>query len=292
MELGIFLPVVSLPPRFTDEDWQLGASIDDLAAVARTADAAGYRFLCAPEHVAMPVSRRDTRGSRYWDPFSTLGYLAAVTEQIQLVTYVLPLAYHHPLDIVKRAGTLDQVSKGRVHVGVGVGSLVEEFELLGADFEQRGPQADDALAAIRASLGKEVVSYHGPFYDYDDFIVDPGLRSDTSIWIGGQSKASLRRALQYGDYWSPFNLSADAVVEMLGRPAAKEAAAGRETPLKVAYYQSDRRADPLGAPDRIERLLEQLAEVEITRLVVHMDSHSREHYEDQVQALAELASPY
>jgi alkanesulfonate monooxygenase SsuD/methylene tetrahydromethanopterin reductase-like flavin-dependent oxidoreductase (luciferase family) len=130
---------------------------------------------------------------------------------------------------------------------------VEEFRLLGADFDNRGSQSDDALAAIHASFGQRVVSYHGRHYDYDDFIVEPGLRADTSIWIGGQSPPSLRRALRFGAYWSPFNLSVEAAVGMMDQPAAREAAARRATPLRVAYYLSTGRINPGGAPTRSAR---------------------------------------
>jgi alkanesulfonate monooxygenase SsuD/methylene tetrahydromethanopterin reductase-like flavin-dependent oxidoreductase (luciferase family) len=82
----------------------------------------------------------------------TLGYLAALTERIRLATYVLVLGYHHPLEIVKRYGTLDVVSRGRLVLGVGVGSLEEEFALLGRDFKERGARAADALRAIRSSF--------------------------------------------------------------------------------------------------------------------------------------------
>lgn len=292
MDLGIFLPMVSLPPRFPAAAWEVAGSIDDLTSAARAAEGAGYRFLCAPEHIALPASRENARGGRYWDPFSTLGYLAAVTNRIELVTYVLPLAYHHPLDIVKRAGTLDLVSKGRLHIGVGVGSLEEEFRLLGADFDNRGSQAEDALRAIRESLGQRVVSHHGRHYDYDDFIVEPGLRSDTSIWIGGQSRPSLRRALEFGDYWSPFTLSVGAVAEMMDHPAAREAGAWRTTPLQVAYYLSTRQVDPIGEPDAIRSVLDDLAPAGIGTFVVQVASRSIGHYGEQVEALAELAAPY
>ena len=96
--------------------------------------------------------RAHRRGTRYWDPLATLGYLAARTQRIRLATNVLVLAYHHPLEIAKRYGTLDKVSNGRLILGVGVGSLKEEFDLLGAPFDDRGPRGDDALRALRASL--------------------------------------------------------------------------------------------------------------------------------------------
>ena len=91
------------------------------------------------------------RGGRYYDPLATFGALGAHTATIRFAAHVLVLGYHHPLEIAKRYGTLDVVTGGRVIVGVGVGSLQEEFELLGAPFDDRGARADDAMRALRAA---------------------------------------------------------------------------------------------------------------------------------------------
>src|SRR5205807_1878685 len=99
--------------------------------------------------------------------------MAAITEQIRFATNVLVLGYHHPLAIAKRYGTLDAVSGGRLILGFGVGSLVEEFDLLDAPFTDRGARADDALRALRASLSVRQPSYSGTHYTYDGFVVEP-----------------------------------------------------------------------------------------------------------------------
>jgi alkanesulfonate monooxygenase SsuD/methylene tetrahydromethanopterin reductase-like flavin-dependent oxidoreductase (luciferase family) len=83
------------------------------------------------------------------------------------------LGYHHPLEIAKRYGTLDLVSGGRLVLGLGVGSLQEEFELLGAMFDGRGAIADDALAALRASLSVPTPAYSGSHFSYEDVVVEP-----------------------------------------------------------------------------------------------------------------------
>lgn len=104
-----------------------------------------------------------SRGTRYWDPLATLSYIAARTSRIGLCTAVLVLGYHHPLAIEKRFGTLDRVSGGRLVLGVGVGSLTEEFALLGVPFADRGRRADDAIPALRAAIGRRKPEYHGPY---------------------------------------------------------------------------------------------------------------------------------
>jgi alkanesulfonate monooxygenase SsuD/methylene tetrahydromethanopterin reductase-like flavin-dependent oxidoreductase (luciferase family) len=81
------------------------------------------------------------------------------------------LGYHHPLAIAKRYGTLDLVSGGPLVLGVGVGTLREEFELLDATFEGCGDIADDALRALRASRGRRTPSYAGDHFTFDDVVV-------------------------------------------------------------------------------------------------------------------------
>ena len=153
VKLSIGSPVVTMLPGGHGA-WEATATIEDLARVAAAADRLGYHHLTCSEHIGVPVAERDRRGVRYWDPLATFGYLAARTERIRFATLVLVLGYHHPLEIAKRYGTLDAVSGGRLILGVGVGSLEEEFDLLGAPFADRGARADDALRALRAALSQ------------------------------------------------------------------------------------------------------------------------------------------
>ncbi len=165
MKLSVSTPVVTLTGGAGQ--WEREGSIDDLARIAESADRLGYHHLTCSEHIALPVAERARRGARYWDPLATFGYLAARTKRIRFATNVLVLAYHHPLEIAKRYGTLDKVSGGRVILGVGVGTLEQEFDLIGAPFDDRGPRAEDALKALRASLSKPEPKYHGALFSYE-----------------------------------------------------------------------------------------------------------------------------
>src|SRR5213593_4751925 len=167
MRFGLVPPVVNRNPRFEPAEWETSAGIEELAEVARAADRLGYAFLSFPGHVAIPADVAEVRGGVYWDQLSTMGYLAACTERIGLASYCVVLGYYHPLQIAKSYGTLDHISGGRLILGVGVGSLREEFELLGRPFEDRGARADDAIRALRASLSRRTPSYRGAFYGYE-----------------------------------------------------------------------------------------------------------------------------
>ena len=177
---------------------------------------------------------------------------------------MLVLGYHHPLEIAKRYGTLDRVSGGRLILGVGVGSLQEEFELLGAEFEGRGERADDALRALRASLSKREPAYHGTHYDYEGFVVDPcAVQERVPIWIGGKTARSLRRAVELADGWVPFALSPDEIRSMLARASDTEAWAARASDIEIVL-PPDRALDPLGDPDGARRAIDGLAAVGTT----------------------------
>ena len=202
-KLAISTPVVTMFPGVS-ADWESTASIEDIARIAETADRLGYHHLTCSEHVALPTVEQARRGTRYWDPLATFGYLAARTQRIRLATSVLVLGYHHPLEIAKRYGTLDKVSNGRLILGVGVGSLKEEFDLIGAPFEDRGPRGDDALRALRAALSVNEPSYQGEFYSFGGMTVDPcAVQQPVPIWIGGRTLRSLRRAVTLADGWTP-----------------------------------------------------------------------------------------
>ena len=91
MKLGVWLPAVAAHPRFPTPDWERTAGAGELAMIALAADELGDDCVCAPEHVALPAGRAE--GTRYWDPLTTLGYLAARTRRIQLAPLVIVLGY-------------------------------------------------------------------------------------------------------------------------------------------------------------------------------------------------------
>ncbi|MFZ1176006.1 MAG: TIGR03619 family F420-dependent LLM class oxidoreductase [Mycobacterium sp.] len=282
-KLSVATPVVTMLPQ-TSGDWEKRASIEDLAQIAEAADRLGYHHLTCSEHIALPAAEQNRRGTRYWDPLATFGYLAARTRRIRLATHVLVLAYHHPLEIAKRYGTLDKVSNGRLILGVGVGSLKEEFELIGAPFSHRGARGDDALRALRASLSVPEPAYHGEFYSFSGMVADPcAVQDRVPIWIGGRTLRSLRRAATLADGWAPFNVSLQQVREWLGR---FELQPGFEVILPPPAP-----LDPINEPDRTHDILGEAAAHGAT-IVSAMFSHtSLQHYLENLAALAELHRP-
>ncbi|WLQ32531.1 TIGR03619 family F420-dependent LLM class oxidoreductase [Streptomyces castrisilvae] len=281
MRLGINSPVVTAVPG-VHSPWERTAGIEELGAVAEAADRLGFDHLTCSEHVAVPADIAQQRGGTYWDPLSTFGHLAARTSRIRFATQVLVLGYHHPLEIAKRYGTLDRVSGGRVVLGLGVGSLEEEFRLLGAAFEGRGALADDALAALRASLSRREPAYHGEHFDYEGLVVEPHAVQDrVPLWIGGRTPRSLRRALAYGDGWVPFGLPLDRLGEMVGAASLPE---GFEVVLSAG-----RPLDPSGDAHGTAEALRKVSDAGATLVSVSLSARSAAHYAEQLEALAVVA---
>ena len=280
MKLAIATPVVTNVAG-APLTWEQDASIEAIGRVAETADQLGYHHLTCSEHIGIPAAEAGRRGARYWDPLATLGYVSARTRQIRLATMTLVLGYHHPLAIVKRYGTLDHVSGGRVILGVGVGTLKEEFDLLGAPFDDRGDRADDALRALRAALSSNEPVYAGKYYSFGGLTVDPcALQPHLPIWIGGRTRRSLRRAVTLADGWCPFNVPIATAAEWL---RARELPAGFEVVLPA-----DQPLDPVKEPEATRETLATMAAAGTTIVSARFIHHSLEHYLEQIHALAEL----
>ncbi|GAA3662142.1 LLM class F420-dependent oxidoreductase [Nocardioides ginsengisoli] len=282
MKIGINSPVVvQLPGAFSP--WEADAGIAELGTIAEAADTLGFDFLTCSEHVMVPTEIAKQRGGTYWDPLATFGYLAARTTRIRLATQVLVLGYHHPLAIAKRYGTLDLVSGGRLVLGLGVGSLEEEFALLGAQFEGRGAIADDALKALRAALSQSEPEYDGPHFSFRDVMVEPhAVQDQVPLWMGGRTLRSLRRAVELADGWVPFGLSPAELKDMIDRAGVPD---GFEVVLAPATA-----LDPAGAPDTAREQLGTLEQVGATSASVRIAADSPSHYVEQLHALAEISA--
>jgi probable F420-dependent oxidoreductase len=282
VRIGIQTPILVQTPG-AHARWEEGAGVDDLKRVVTTADELGYHHLTCSEHFALPDFESSRRGKTYWDPVSTLAWVAAATRDIKLATNVVVVGYHHPLEILKQYGTLDRLSGGRLILGVGVGTLREEFDLLDAPFDDRGARADDALVAIREGWGRQTVEYRGAFYQYGPLTIEPHApRSDLAVWVGGRSKRSLRRAVEWGHGWTPFALSSSRVAAMLTEfdiPDGFDVILPPTRPLDPA-------ADPQGTREQ----LDELGGAGATSVHAAFVHHSLDHYLEQLEALAGLVA--
>jgi probable F420-dependent oxidoreductase len=280
LRIGINTPVVVQLPGVASA-WEAEAGPEELREIAGAADRLGLSHLTCSEHVVVPEDVAATRGGTYWDPLATLSFLAAATSSVRLVTQVLVLGYHHPLELAKRYGTLDRLSGGRLVLGLGVGSLEEEFDVLGAPFADRGPRADDALRALRASLSTPTPAYRGEYYGYDGVVVEPhAVQRRVPLWIGGRSRRSLRRAVELGDGWMPFGLGKRELAQMLDEVSP---------PSDFDVVLDPGRAlDPRGDADATRESLERTRQVGATIVSARITSRSAEDFTGQLERLADL----
>ena len=292
MRLGLITPIVTRHPA-NDATWTEEAGPAELARIAAAADRLGFHHLTCSEHVAIPAPAAAVRGTRYYDPLATFGFLAAHTTRIRFVTHVLVLGYHHPLAIAKRYGTLDRISGGRVVLGVGVGTLAEEFALLGAELAGRGARFEDALRALRASFGRRDPAYAGSHYRFADMMVDPcGVQPDIPIWLGGRTPRSLRRALELADGWDPFGLDLDQLTAIITAARARRTWQERTRPFDLVL-PIDALLDPTAAAQRQEFLDRAARYRDLGATILHVRTRHRslEHYLEQLDALATEVVP-
>jgi probable F420-dependent oxidoreductase len=208
MKFGLGLPIVQqIPGRV--EPWERAAGAPEMVAVARAADRLGFSHVSACDHVAIPQACAPTAGTVWYDAAVTLAFLAAVTTRIRLLSHVIVLAYRHPLVVAKAFATLDELSGGRVILGVGTGHLRAEFRALGANYEARGGFADEAVQAIRLAWEQERSTFDGRLVQFRDVIIAPRPRQRPRppIWIGGNTRAAVRRAARYADGWIPWMIT-------------------------------------------------------------------------------------
>ena len=180
MRYGMQLPVQSQSTYYA-EPWEAGAGRDELAAIARACDDAGFDYVGVCDHVAIPADRAEAMSTVWYDTVATLGWLAGITTRIRLLSHVYVAAYRHPLATAKAFATLDELSGGRAVLGLGAGHVEAEFDLLGVPFHQRGKLTDEAVDAIRDAFAAEFGS--------TGFGQRPRPRQPGGppIWIGGSS---------------------------------------------------------------------------------------------------------
>jgi len=294
VRFGLVTPVVTRHPDH-QAPWEEDAGPAEIARLAVAADRLGYHYVTCSEHVAIPEHVAPVRGTRYYDPLATFGFLAAQTARLRFVTHVLVLPYHHPLAIAKRYGTLDVLSGGRLVLGVGVGTLEEEFALLGAEFAGRGARYEDGLRALRAAFGRRTPAYAGTHYRFEGVVVDPcGVQARVPIWLGGRSPRSLRRALEFGDGWDPFKLTLAELEPLLARARAWREWQARTAPFDVVLAP-DRLLDPTLPAERaaLIDLVERYRAIGATVLNLRFCHRSLAHYLEQLEVFArEIAPPH
>jgi probable F420-dependent oxidoreductase len=206
--------------------------------LARMAEECGFDSLWTVEHVVIPQPHMPYPGSKDGqmpggdsvaipDPLIPLAYAAAITTKIKLATGIVILPQRHPLYLAKQLATIDQLSHGRMLLGIGSGWMKEEFEAVGVDYHARGALTDESIQALRALWTENPTTFHGKHFHFHDVksLPKPVQAGGIPIHIGGHSPAAARRAGRFGDGFFPTIVNPDKLKEIFGtmRDAAKEA---------------------------------------------------------------------
>ncbi len=251
-----------------------------LLSCVQAAEAAGLDHVWIQDHIAIPPDDAEGSGGRYLDPLTALAWLAAHTERIRLGTGVLILPYRPPLPTAKAIATVQELSGGRLLLGVGVGWMDAEFRALGVPFAERGRRSDEALAFFRTCFSQDVVRS-----GEQDFLFLPRPAAPP-IFVGGAGEHALRRTVAYGDGWLPMSADPETLAPAMARLAELALAAGRGVPEVVAFSGFDPR-DPAKA---VQQVVE-LAELGVSRIIAGVRYADADAFRAHVEFLAEHVRP-
>ena len=171
----------------------------------------------------------------YYHPMSTLSYMAATTSKVILGTSVLVLPYHNPVELAKYAATLDQISNGRVLLGVGVGAMTEEFNALGISMRDRGSLTNECIDIMKELWSSDLPKYQSKRWDFSDLFFSPKpIQNNIPIWVGGSSPGAIRRTALRGDGWHPTGVSPEDYA-LTKRQIIEAATAADRNPSKIGW---------------------------------------------------------
>lgn len=248
-----------------------------LVPCAEAADAAGLESLWITDHLAIPPDDAEGSGGRYTDPLTTLAYLAGRTERIGLGTGVLILPYRRPLPVAKAVATVQELSGGRLLLGVGVGWMEPEFRALGIDRRRRGRDADAALDLLHRCFAEDEVEAHG-----QRFLFAPRPQRPP-IYVGGAGEHALRRTVRHGDGWLPMSADPEKLRPAAERLRALADEAGNPVPEIVCFGGL-----PLDDPVRASDRLTVLAGLGVTRFIQGVRYDDVAGYRNALDSLARL----
>ena len=212
-----------------------GTSPELLRRWAQTVEGLGYGLLMISDHVAVTPDVAEQYPAPFYEPFTTLAWLAGVTSRVRLGTTVLIVPYRHPLLVARMAANLNDLSGGRLVLGVGVGWARQEFDALGVTFRDRGRLTDEHLIAIRAAWADD--------QDYRS--------GQIPIWIGGNSDAAIGRAVRLGDAWHPLRFTPGWLPGALARLTAAAADQQRARPALMPRIALRLTGEPVTGDDRL-----------------------------------------
>jgi probable F420-dependent oxidoreductase len=218
LRVGIQLPEVEREVRWPE-----------VAAIARAAEEAGFDSIWVGDHLLYRGDGRAERGP--WDVWTQLAALAAVTERVGLGPLVACTAFHPPGLLARMAASVDEVSGGRLVLGIGAGWNEAEFRAFGIPYDRRVSRFEEAFGIVRGLLAGERVTFSGRFYSVEDAVLLPSPRRRVPLMVGATGERMLSITLPHVDAWNTWfdefgneparfaelNARIDAAAERAGR---------------------------------------------------------------------------
>ena len=291
-----------------------------LGDLAQAAEELGYDSVWISDHVVVPQEinsaypystdgRFAIRATQpYLEPLSALGFLAGVTRRVRLGVAVLVMPYRHPLLTAKMVTTLDNLSGGRIDLGIGAGWMREEFEALGLAakvYDHRGSATDEQLRILKTVWTQDVAGFEGRFYRFSPVGAHPQpvQKPHPPIWVGGHTPAALRRTGRFGDGWLPIggrppaDLPPREVAQCMATIRSEAERAGRDPSkirlqfnCQVDFDATDGR--PFGgSPDVIAEQFRSYADAGADSFLVSFGRRSPSDYQRCLRQFAEQVHP-
>ena len=281
MQLGVVFPQT-----------EIGSDPGAVRDYAQAAEALGYEHLLVFDHVLgadtsqraewnRPYSHVDT----FHEPFVLFGYLAAITERLQMTTGILILPQRQAALVAKQAAAVDVLTGGRLRLGIGIGWNDVEYEALGENFRNRGRRCEEQIELMRALWTQEVVNFDGRYHKITHAGINPlPVQQPIPVWFGGGADQVVDRLGRLGDGWFPQFQPDSAGQERIGEMREIAATAGRD-PASIGIEGRLNYAD---GPDAWNRNAEAWAECGATHLSINTMRAGLPNPEAHIKAIEEF----
>jgi probable F420-dependent oxidoreductase len=256
------------------------------------------------DHIGLTSDVQSRYPAPFYEPISTLGWLAGITTRMEIGATVLILPYRNILETARAMANIDQISGGRLILGVGIGWARQEFDALKVPFNRRGAITNEYLEALKLLWTQDVASYQGRYVSFEGVHTAPRpvQSPHPPIWVGGPSDAALRRVVLYGNAWHPIRISVDWF-KNTGIPRLRETAEELERPVPAlcpriklrltdAPLSEDGRLAGEGSLEQVRQDLTALEELGCEYVLLdtfYDDIEAIKHHETAWRMLADMA---
>jgi probable F420-dependent oxidoreductase len=291
-------------------------SREAILEVAQEAEQSGFDSVWVSDHILVPADK--PRYGNLFEALSTLTYVGAKTEKIKLGTSIMVLPYRNAVTVAKQTATIDALTEGRLILGVGAGWIEGEFESVGADFHARGRRLDAGLKVLKELWTSDDPQVDDEFYQFSDVLFEPKPHRPEGIpiWVGGHSKAALRRTVQFGNAWHADDLPHEELASYM--ETLKEMGNGREVAVTLrrtvdlrpalamaregtgeaggvagGRWPGGSAAALTGTLDEVRAEIDALARLGVEHFVCQFEHETQQEHLDQIQLFgSEIISSY